>query len=199
MSKQVKSLLRKEITNRLGDARDVAVVSLVGIDGVTNNRLRGELRQKGIRVMVVKNAMARQAFGEMGLGGAEQLLDGACALAYGGESVVDVVRELLNRIKQIPQLSVRGALMEGTLFGPDRVEELSRFPTRTEALGNLARAITSPAGNLVSAMRGPASVLAGILKSIEEKREKEAPPAAAEAPAAEAAAAAPAPEAPVAQ
>jgi len=169
MSKPIKQLLRKEIAKRLDGVQDIAVVSVVGIDGNANNRLRGELLEKGIRVTVVKNAMARQAFDDLGLAAAADLLDGPCAVAYGGDSVVDVVREILDRAKQIPELQVKGAFMEGEVYGPERVGELSRFPTRAEALGNVSGAATSPGSKLAGALIGPGSVISGILKTLEDR------------------------------
>ena len=170
MSKPVKGMLRKEIARRLEGVTDLAVVSVMGVDGNKNNRLRGALREKGIRMLVVKNAMARQAFGETGLDAASGLLEGPCALAFGGESVVDVVREFVNLAKEIPELQVRGALIEGDLFGPDRVAELSRYPTRAEALGNVSRVATTPGSRLVGGLLGPGGLIAGLLKAIEDKQ-----------------------------
>ena len=173
MSKPVKNLIRKELARRLEGVNDLAVVSVVGIDGNTTNALRGELLAKDIRVVVVKNAMARQAFEDMGMAAVSELLEGPCALAYGGESVVDVVREIFNRARDIPALHVKGACMEGELFGPDRVAELSKYPTRSEAIGRLSRAATSPGANLVAAAIGPSAVLAGILKKLSEDEDSE--------------------------
>ncbi len=172
MSKPVKSLLRKEMTRRLEGVKDLAIVGVVGVDGNTNNTLRGELLEKGIHVVVVKNAMARQAFEDLGIGDASVLLDGPCAVAFGGESVVDVVREILSRHKAIPQLVVKGAYMEGEIFGAERVEELSKYPTRSEALGNISGAAMSPGAKLLGAITGPGAVLAGLLKAIEEKQDE---------------------------
>jgi len=174
MSKPVKNLIRKEIARRLEGVGDLAVVSVVGIDGNTTNALRGELLAKNIRVTVVKNSMARQAFADMGMAEMSDLLEGPCALAYGGESVVDVVREIFEKAKDIPALQVKGACLEGDLFGPDRVDELSKYPTRSEALGRLSRAVTSPGANLAAAAIGPSAVLAGILKSLSEKEDSDA-------------------------
>lgn len=171
MSKPVKNLVRKEIAKRLDGVQDVAVVSVTGIDGNTNNRLRGALLEKGIRVMVVKNAMARQAFEDMGIAPAGALLDGPCAVAYGGESVVDMVREVLDRARDIPELQVKGAYMDGEVYGLDRVKELSKYPTRTEAMGNLAWAATSPGARLAGALIGPGGLIAGILKTLGEQGE----------------------------
>ncbi len=171
MSKPIKNLIRKELARQLEGVSEVAVVSVMGVDGNTNNSLRGELAEKGIRVMVVKNAMARKAFEDIGIAEAGALLEGPCALAYGGESVVDVVRELVDRAKTIPGLEVKGALMEGELFGSDRIEELSKYPTRSEALGRVSSIALAPGATLVGAVLGPGSVIAGLLKAIEEKQE----------------------------
>jgi len=168
MSRPAKELIQKEIAKRLDGVKDLAVVSVMGVDGKTNNALRRELRAKGIGLMIVNNAMASKAMGQLGLDGAVGLLEGPCAVAWGGESIVDVVREFLGRGKDVPTLTVKGAYMEGELFGPDRVVELSRYPTQSEALGNLARAATSPGANLAAALLAPGAVLAGILKSIED-------------------------------
>jgi large subunit ribosomal protein L10 len=182
MSKPVKEMLRREIIRRLKEVQDLAVVCVTGIGGVANNKLRGDLRGKGIRVMIVRNAMARQAFDELGIAKAASLLEGPCAVAFGGESVIDLVRLMMDKARTMPQLKVKGAMMDGEVFGPERVEELSKFPTRPEALSNLSRSLLSPGGKIVSAALGPGRIIGSILKTIEEKAPK-APEGPAEGPA----------------
>ncbi len=196
MSKPVKELVRKELKKRLGDATSLAVLGFTGVDATTTNRIRNRLAAKQVRVTVVKNALAKQAFKEMNIEQAGELLEGPCALAYGGESVVSVVRELLDIAKDVKALQVKGALMEGALFKGDQIEALSKYPTRSEAISNLVAAVLSPGRKLAACLLAPGSKLASILKTIEEKALAPAQPAPA-APAAEAAAPA-APEAPAA-
>jgi len=174
MSKPMKAMMRRELVRRLGGAESVVVVGLAGVDGVTTNRLRGDLRAKDIRVTVVRNAIAKQALKEVGLAGACDLLAGPCALATGPErsdAAVLIVRELLGQAKDVPALVVRGALMEGEAFGPDRIKALGNYPTREEALSNLVAQVLSPAGKLVSSARGPGGRLAGIVKAIQDRAE----------------------------
>jgi large subunit ribosomal protein L10 len=166
MSKPVKALLRKELVRRLDGTDSLTVLSLVGVPGVASNELRGKLRENGITVTVVKNSVARQAFKEVGLESASGLLDGPSAVAVGGESVVDVVRQLLDFGKTHPALIVRGALLEGEVFGPDRVEELSKYPTRDEAIANVAGMALSPGRKLAGALLGPGGRIAGGIKTL---------------------------------
>ncbi len=209
MSKPVKQLIRKDLISRLHGTDSLAVVGFTGVDANDTNRIRGRLIEKEMRMTVVKNSIARQAFSQLGIEPASDLLDGPCALVYGGESVVNVVRELLDIGREVDNFTVKGALLEGQPFGPDRVEELSNFPTRDEALGRVVSCILSGGSKLSAAMLGPGSALASILKQIEEdgggpKASGETDggpeaPAGEETPAAEAAPAAAEQEAPAAE
>lgn len=178
MSKPVKQLLRKELVKRLEGVRSLAVVGFTGIDAVRTRQIRGRLRGKQVRLMVVKNSIARQAFSDMGLD-PEGLFDGPCALAYGAEGeqvdVVSIVRELLEIGRETPELTVKAALLSGEVFGGDRVEELRKYPTRDEAMSRLSCCVLSAGANLAGCLTGPAGKLAGILKSIEEKHTEGGP------------------------
>lgn len=170
MSKPVKELIRKELVRRFEGLSSLAVVDFRGLDAVTTNQLRARLREKDIRVTVVKNSLARQAFKQVGLDAAAGLLNGPSAIAYGSDSVVTVVRELLGLGAEAPNLTVKAALLEGEVFGPERIEELSRYPTREEALGKLVQSVLSAGSRLAGCVIGPGAKVASLLKAIEEKR-----------------------------
>jgi large subunit ribosomal protein L10 len=147
-------------------------VGFTGIDADQTYQMRGRLAEKDIHLTVVKNSLARQAFKEVGLDSAVGLLDGPCAIVYGGDSVVTIVRELLDIRKIAPTLEVKGAVLDGDIFsGADEVKQLSNFPTREEAIGQVVQCALSAGANLAGCLLGPAGQIAGILKTIEEKDE----------------------------
>ena len=64
-------------------------------------------------------------------------------------------------------------MLDGQVFvGDAGVKELSRYPTREEAIANTVTLVLSPARNLMGQVKGPGSGIAGIIKTIEEKLEK---------------------------
>jgi large subunit ribosomal protein L10 len=200
MSKPVKELVRKELMKRLEGVSSLAVIGFTGLDAIATHGIRSNLVKKDIHVTVVKNALAKQAFKELGLTSASELLEGPCAIAYGSDSVVSVVRALIELGKDAKALTIKGAVMEGAIFRQAEIDALSKYPTRDEAIANLVAAVLSPGRKLAAALLAPGSKLASILKTIEEKAPKapEAPVAEAPAAAPEAPAAPAAPEAPAA-
>ena len=178
MSKPVKALIRDHLADRFRDVKSMAIVELTGVDAVTTNRIRGRLLQKSVRLLVVKNSLARQAFRSIGLPAAAELLEGPCAIAYGGDSIVGTVRELLDIRRELADLlTVKAALMDGEAFGPERVEELSRFPTRDEAMAGLVCCILAPGASLAACLLAPGGKLAALVKAIEEQGGEEQPAA----------------------
>lgn len=172
MSKPVKDLLRKEFVKRFDGVTSLAVVGFTGLDAVTTNVIRGRLREKDIRMSVVKNSLVRQAFKSVGMDRMRDLIEGPCAIAYAADpervGIVIVVRELLEINRESPALTVKAALLDGEVFGADQIEELSRYPSRDEAIARAVRCVLSGGGNLAVALAGPGAKLVSILKTIEE-------------------------------
>ncbi len=172
MSKSIKNLMTEMYRNKFADITEAVVVDIRGIGAVDNSRLRTDLAKKSIRIMVVKNTLVQKAFDGTGLEGLGEVIDGPSAMVYGGESVVNVARELVEWAKELKELDLKGAILDGEVFGADEVVKLSKFPTREEAHAKVVQLFLSPAGNVAGAAMGPGGVLASILKTIEEKLEK---------------------------
>ncbi len=200
MSKYVKDLITKEMTTRFKDLDGVAVINPRGIDAIKNNGIRRRLREKGVRMTVVKNTLAKRAITEGKLKGFDQLLDGPSAVIYGEASISAIARMILAEKKTDEKIELRGIFFAGEIYAGDAgIEQVSKLPTREEAISNLLAAILSPGRKLGGILKGQAGIIASILKTVEERaKEKEgAAPATGgdAAPAAAAGESAPAPAA----
>ena len=97
MSRYVKELLQQELAKKFAEVEDFLIVETKGVNGNENNEMRGALKEKGIRLTVVKNAMMRRALSSQDKSSATSLFEsGPCTVAYGGDSVVDIAREIEN-------------------------------------------------------------------------------------------------------
>ena len=169
MSKPVKNMITESYRKRFEEVSGAVVIDIRGIKSNDNNKLRSDLSQQNIRISVVKNSLARVAFRDTALANLSELLEGPCALVYGEDSVVGVARKLVDMVKETPNLTFRGAIMDGQVFTADEIEKLSKFPTREEAQAQVIQLLLSPARNLVGTVLGPGRKVLSLIKAVEEK------------------------------
>jgi large subunit ribosomal protein L10 len=192
MSKRVKSLITAELQTKFKGADAVVVIDYTGIDSKTTGFIRADLRQKKVKLTVVRNALAAKALEHAGLKGAGSLLTGTNAVCYGGESVVDIVKELVEQAKKVEKLKIKGSIVEGQLLDSKATTALAKLPSKKELQGIIAGQIVGPARKLAGQIVAPGRKIAGQIKAVEEKaKDKEAAAPAAAEPAAAAPAAEP--------
>jgi large subunit ribosomal protein L10 len=172
MSKTVKQAIMRDYNARTAGTNDAMLISIRGMKGIDATKLRTGLRKKSIRITVIRNSLAKKNFEGTGLKALAELLTGPSALAY-GTSVVEVAREIVGMLKDFPGIELKGAVLDGTLFKGDAgVKELSKFPTKAEAQGQIVTLVVSPGKKLLAQVKGPGANVAGIIKAIELKLEK---------------------------
>jgi large subunit ribosomal protein L10 len=178
MSYYVKGLVQKEYEKRFTGMNSFMVLRTSGINGIDNNVIRGALKSKGIRMMVVKNSLMRKALENLGHPSAGQLFDGGpCTVVFGGDSIVDVAKEIevwMQKQKKKPIMAVRGAYVEGDVLNAAAAAGLHKMPSRAELQGRIAGIALAPGAKLAGALLAPSRAIAGCVKSLIEKKEKEA-------------------------
>lgn len=182
MSKQMKSMLVDDLKGRLGGVGDLIVVSLGRLDAQKTTQLRQTLRKKKIQLQLVKNSLARMATSGTPLAPAFEKAEGMLAIAWGGEDVVDLAKELdrLAGVKDFEGFECRGGALDGARLEPGDVKKVAKWPTRTEQLSLLSGQISSLAATLSGQILSAGGGLAGQIASHVEALEKAGgePPAA---------------------
>ena len=167
MSKPVKDLMTQEYQQQYGELESACIVSVIGLDAISTNQLRGELRAKNLSLKVVKNSLARRAFAGGPMAPVGEALEGPCALVTGGESAIDAAKALVDLKKTYPKIELKLGMMVGY---PEliEVERLAKMKNRVELLGELAAQLMSPAARLAGCLASPGGRIAGCVKAIAE-------------------------------
>jgi len=178
MSKQIKQMIIDEIRQKLGESRDVLVVNSSKLDGVTDNRFRGQLLAKGIHLLQVKNTLARRALAEVGVTSMEQVLAGPSTLIWGGEDIVSLSKEIARWARQLDKLEIKGGAVEGQVVSAKGVDELSKSPGRLELISQIVGLALSPGARIAGALLGPGGTISGQAKALADKEDEPAEAAA---------------------
>ena len=173
MSKPIKQMMMDDYAARFGDLDGVVLVDIRGIEANDNNAIRSELAEAGIRISVVRNTLVKGSFdADHNLGPINDLMTGPSAFVYGGDSVVNAARAVMKAVKQHPDISLKGAVLDGNLFeGEAGVKRLSDFPTKEEAQAKVVQLVLAPGANVLGAAKGAGGRVLGVIKTIQEKLE----------------------------
>lgn len=183
MSKVIKQMEMDALKNTFRSVRDLVFLSVKGLSAQGEYQLRKAMRQKNVRVQVIKNSLARRVFKELGLNIGEEspYWAGPTALAWGGSSVSDLSRTLDSELKAPKTLAlykdkvtIKGAVADGQEL---TFEAAKTLPTREEAIAKVVMLALAPASRIVGQILGPASTVVGQIKSIGDKKEEEQPAA----------------------
>ncbi|OWK35928.1 50S ribosomal protein L10 [Fimbriiglobus ruber] len=176
MSKKIKTLELDALRKSFGGVKSYAIIEPLKVDAATDFEFRKRLRDKKIKVQMVKNTYAKKIFGEMGI--SVDSWAGPTLMCWGGGSVKELassVETLIKELRKDPKapakFKVKTAVADGQVVAWDVAQKM---PTREEAIGDVLNAILSAGSALAGALTGPAAQLAGILKAIEEKKPEEA-------------------------
>lgn len=172
MSKYVKNLLTDHVRQQLEGVQDALLVDMLGMTANATNVLRGELEAKGIRLMVIKNTMAKRALADTSLAALFSTHGGSSALCWGCEDIVSLAKEItaLTEDKRFAKLFVtKCGVMDGERLDAETVKAVSKWPNRTEQLSLLVGQILGPGANLAGALLGPGGTVAGQIASKAEE------------------------------
>jgi ribosomal protein L10 len=174
MSKLVKDLVTDQLKRELDGVQDLLLVNVVGLTANRTSALRKSLRQKNIKLMVIKNSLARRATEGTQLAAAFEGSQGTLAMVWGASDIVALAKEVVRLIgdKELAQFEARGGVMGGSRLKPEEVKQISKWPSREEQLSMLLGQILSPGARLASQLTSAGGALASQIKQHGEGEEE---------------------------
>jgi large subunit ribosomal protein L10 len=120
MSKYVKELMIEQLRSDLNGSQSLLILDLKDLDATAEHQFRRHLRKKSIRLRVLKNSLARRVFSEMKLEGLSKFLDGQSAVAWGGDGVAELAKEITAQVKAFKKPAIKGERSTGSSSAPSR-------------------------------------------------------------------------------
>ena len=176
MSKLLKDMTVAEYKKRLAGVTDAVLVNVIGLNSLNTYLLRKELRGKNLNLLVVKGSLARRASEGTNLVKAFDGGEGSVALVWGGEDFVALAKEMvaIHKKPQFEKCQPRGGVMDGEKLSAEKVQEVSKWPSRTQQISALLGQILAPGANLLSQLKSPGGLLASQIEKKSEGEEAKA-------------------------
>lgn len=182
MSKVVKQMELDALSKAFGKVRDFVFLTSSKVDAALDYNFRKTLREKKIRVQMVKNTLARKVLKDNGIE-VNGVWEGTTLLAWGGDSIKGLSTTIDNLLTEIgkkeaknkDKIKVKGANAAVADGQQVPFETAKTMPTRLEAIGDLLGMILAPASQIAGCLTGPAAQVASQVATIAERKEDEAP------------------------
>src|SRR5215212_11087541 len=183
MSKLVKQREYTALEQTFSGVRDMVLLSPSKVDSTVDYSFRKQLREKKVRVQMVKNSLAQRVFAANGVKLDDKVWAGTTLVAWGADSIKDLSKAVDGLIKDIEKkdpkqkdkLKVKTAVADGQ---PIPMAKAMTMPTRLEAIGEVIGAMLGAVSEIAGGLTGPAAQVASQIATISERKEESPAPAA---------------------
>ena len=169
MANEFKEKQVAELKERFKDSPDFILTDYRGLTVTQISDLRTKLREHGVQFKVVKNNLAVIALKDLGVEVAEEYFSGPTSVAFAGEEAPAVAKALVD-FEGKTSLTIKAGYIDGTFFGPDGVEQVSKMPGKKEILSQLAGGFNSILSKFAGDMRSVLTSFAGAIQALEQKK-----------------------------
>jgi len=132
--------------------------------------LRRMLSSSDIDYSVVKNTLAKIASQETSFSAAADAFKGPVGIAIGYDDPVLAVKKVLDFVKTNEKLRVKGAVVDGQLYGAADLKAIAALPSREVLLSMLAGALQAPMAKLAGALSATVTGFAYAMESLKSKK-----------------------------
>jgi large subunit ribosomal protein L10 len=165
---------KEKVVEELGqifESSGVVVVShYQGLTVAEMQDLRAQMSDAGGFVRVAKNKLAKIALEGKPCASIANFLSGMTVLTY-SEDPIAAAKVIEKYAKTNSKISILGGAMGENLLDVAGVKALASMPSREELIASIVGCLVAPASNIAGAIGGPASGIASILSTIEERAE----------------------------
>jgi large subunit ribosomal protein L10 len=173
MNKQEKNQMIDSLSTMLKENAHFYLTDTSGLSVEKTNKLRRLCFDKNIKLMVVKNTLLSKAM-EKTSSNYESLHDtlkGSTAIMFSAvaNDPAKLIKEFRKEGNEKPVL--KAAFVEESVYiGANQLEALASIKSKNEMIGEVISLLQSPAKNVLSGLLSGKNKIAGIVKTLEERK-----------------------------
>jgi len=156
MPSLVNRLVAGELTKEIGKAQGMLFLSFGGLTVKESESLRGRLAAKGVRMRMVRNALARRVLAERGIEVSDKLFAGNTAIAWGdSEAAIHSAKVATEAdVKKAGKVKIKAGVLDGKLLDEKDAAALASVPDKKTLQAKILGCLSGPARGLVATLNG---------------------------------------------
>jgi large subunit ribosomal protein L10 len=167
MKRDTKEQIAQEIAEKIRKSQGFYFTEFQGLDVKKMGQLRLEFRKAGIEYKVVKNTLISKALRDVA--DADKLASGlknTTAVAFSYDDPVAPARIIRKFSKDNEALKFKMASVDGVVFGPDSLPQLSEMLSKTENIGRAAGLINNVISSVPMVMNAVMRNLVSVIDQV---------------------------------
>lgn len=174
MNKQEKNQVIDSLSVMLKENPHFYLTDTSGLTVEKTNKLRRLCFDKNIKMLVVKNTLLQKAMEKTSsnFDSLHDTLIGTTAIMFSvvANDPAKLIKEFRKEGNEKPVL--KSAFVEESVYiGHNQLDTLANIKSKNEMIGEVIALLQSPAKNVIGALLSGKSKLAGIIKTLENKKE----------------------------
>ena len=165
MNRQQKTELIEELKASLAEAPSVVVARFDGLTVEKTELLRSDMRKAGVKYMVVKNTLMKQAIAGTPMENMASLFRGNSSIAFHDEDPALPAKIIKSFSKDNEALQVKGGWVDGQVLDEAGVNTLALLPGKDELRGKLLSVFNAPATSFVRLLNAAPTSFARLLQA----------------------------------
>ena len=146
----------KNVNEMLTNAETAIVVDYRGLTVAEVTDLRKQLRDAGIKMMVIKNKILERAVEGTDYEDLKSTFVGPTAVAFSDEDAIAPAKILKKFADDHEALEIKGGFIEKKVQTLDKINEYATLPSREDLLSMLASALQDPMRKIARAVKAVA-------------------------------------------
>ena len=172
MNKQEKDKTIEALDTMLNDNNNFYLADVSGLNAEQNSALRRLCFKRSVSIKVVKNTLLKKALerNDSDFSQLYNVLVGNTSImqAEVGNAPAKVIKEF--RKKNDKPILKAAHIEEAMYIGDENLATLADLKSKEELIGDIITLLQSPAKNVISSLQSGSNKLAGIIKTLEEKK-----------------------------
>jgi len=173
MRKEEKGQIIESLVVEINSFPHLYITDASGLNAENTSALRRLCFERGIKLVVAKNTLLKKAL-ERANGNYEELYESlktptAVMFTTEASAPAKLIKEFRKK-KKLERPSFKAAYVQESVFvGAEMLDRLVAIKSKNELIGDVVALLQSPAKNVVSALQSGKHILAGLVKTLQDK------------------------------